>query len=262
MRRKRPRNAVRAIAIATVVHPDDLLAARTAASVPHTPRASLDEVCADLNMAFHDLVKGLSADLPRPEIEAIGQDLRKLAAACDAVMAPLGAELRDMPENADELLEFGRHLADGGDPLVWALLAASEGSDPSKAAADRVVLAFAMVRHLGRWAEAAATQFSAGAKAANDAARLDQRRQAVVFGTKVIEAYAALTGRTPGISRSKPGDDEDGKPGGPLIRFALTFYERLRARYGHDRLLDAPGLHRALNPTAETIASWTQLYQR
>ncbi len=258
MRRTRPTALPKPAPIIAVMQPADLLAAAYAAdmSLREDPDAT-QAACDAVNGAFHRLVRSL-ADDTAVKIEPTGVALTMMAAACKAALQPVAFRLpADMTDDMPALEALGAQLAMSQDPLILALLEASNATHGAGQSETRLAVAFEMVTWLGQWASAAGNQFAAGAKAAEAARQAEMKQQSRIFGSFVINAYQAMTGNVIRVSRGAPGGPSENKPMGPLIRFCTTFYERLRARCAEQPETALLATQKALNPRAETIAEWS-----
>jgi hypothetical protein len=87
------------------------------------------------------------------------------------------------------------------------------------------------------------------------------KKQSFIFGTFVFAAYTNLTGNRVAISRGKQGTSEEGKVIGPLLRFTLAFYGRMRARCADTPDLAQIAKQRALKPSADTVEAWVRKFK-
>lgn len=83
------------------------------------------------------------------------------------------------------------------------------------------------------------------------------------LGLVVIDVYRLLTGRPVSISR-KPHTKTStgGSVSGPLARFVLTVFARMRFHMAREPSLARFAAASAFNPTGETVANWTRVYKR
>jgi hypothetical protein len=112
-----------------------------------------------------------------------------------------------------------------------------------------------------QWSEASAGAFSSGhatAKAARRTSAMRSRAQALAFA--LIDSYVSLTGHAVGLSRKSDGADA-GAPTGPLVRFLLLLFERIRdAVARHPAVQDLANVS-SLNPQPETVVHWVKAWR-
>lgn len=85
----------------------------------------------------------------------------------------------------------------------------------------------------------------------------------VDLGLVVITSYAALTRRSVGVSRSSTTmKAAGGMLSGPLVRFVLAIFRRIRLRMAQEPTLNPYGTARAFNPTGSTIGAWARAYKQ
>ena len=83
------------------------------------------------------------------------------------------------------------------------------------------------------------------------------------LGLAIIDAYRTLTGRPASISRTPHTKaSAGGSVSGPLARFVLTMFARIRTRMEREPSLAQFAVTPAFNPTGETVANWARLYKR
>lgn len=261
---RRPRNLAlpKPLLFSKIVTVQYLIDAAKSSDLSHTcDDRLLAAVCTRIDSAFHALVRSDADLLPRGA-EATWSVLAKMAVECHTILEPLVSQAHLIEADSEPATLLARQLSMSLDPVVLALLGAAQAT--STGAARENVLAetvFALLRFEG-WASAAADQFSAGIKATNAARREEVRKKAMLFGTTIIDAYNQVTGHDVAISRHPPGHHDEGKPTGPLIRFASHMYKTLRGHCAATTNLAHVAESEALAPSPETLVDWVKHYRQ
>lgn len=255
-------------------------------------RARPQASAAAIDAAAHSQVKRL-AETRVTESDQIMHDLAAVAAHARAIIDTLQPDLILAEEIT--LVERVKGANAPPTPTVSAIEGGARAADfdrPDQALNQ----ALKEIANLHLWARGAADAFATGLEArrhathpaarhdpvaaalavvTNDPAVAEQaeersRRRSpahpgagVDLGLVVIAAYDALTGRRVGVSRtSTTMKTAGGALSGPLVRFVLAVFRRIRERIEQEPTLARYGSAPAFNPTGSTVAAWVRAYKQ
>ena len=203
----------------------------------------------------------------RADLDRIVASLRTIETHAAATLSAIVALLPGWNATAeDPHAALTAHIAASQIPAVLALLSAmmaERQGAPAVKLADVII----SLDHLRGWAAVAANAYP-GPRTRRQAESLDQgleashdpsqeRRLAVSrVGAALIAVYTKLTGTPSGRSRRKPGSEQEGAPGGPVIRFLTEAFERIRANLAKEATTLDMARNPAWSPTAETFVNW------
>ncbi len=213
------------------------------AAAPSTPSARLFKLKKIWRKA-RSLRENLALDPPRRErIEASTRRLLGELAIEDAAAA------YDGPGDPEilQVLTFPAGITeDHVVALIRRIAESSESADLIEAAAELEALSIAAAEEVVRLGELTVPKGHHGDRAVND------------WVAEMMGIYRAITGRKPGISVGAPTRDDEGIPGGPLIRFLAAAAKPLAIRPGRVR----PGEEDEPNGDVSSARAWRSYVRR